>query len=555
MSSSLEAELKKLALINAAQYAGKTNAKAVFGRAMGTVPEAKTDPKKTRELVEKIVNEINSLSVEQQQKEMARLKIDVPKQVKEERRTELPPLKGTPGKIVTRFAPEPNGLIHFGHLKAAVMSNFYAKMYKGKSILRFDDTNPRKEKKEFYDAIKKDLDALGFKWDVVTKTTAHFEDIYSAAEKMISKGLFYVCTCPQENIRENREKSIECACRTKSPGDVLALWKKMQKDVEEGTACVRMKIDMKSKNPVLRDPTMLRIVDFEHPITKNKYRVFPLYNFSTVICDHKLGVTYIFRDKGFENDAMIQNQLYEHLGWKAPEASQFGRLKTMAGIPLSKRKQRELVEKGELSSLEDLQIPTPRNFLKRGFLPEALTQVMIAIGPSKSDIDVSEDMLASFNRKLVDATANRYFFVPEPVLMTISGAPETVAHPLIHPNHPKRGKRSLKCTGKIFVSKNDLEHLKKSKEVRLKDLYNIEITGIGKETTAKYTGGDNKSIQKIQWVPSQDNTKVTLIMPKGNPINGLAEKGINEGMVQFERIGFARIVKESGKFKAYFAHP
>ncbi|MCK5234023.1 MAG: glutamate--tRNA ligase [Candidatus Aenigmarchaeota archaeon] len=554
MPTSLELELKKLALINAAQYNGKTNAKAVFGRAMGAVSDAKKDAKKTHELSEKIANEINSLSVDEQQKEMARMKIEVPKQVKEERRTELPPLKGTPGKIVTRFAPEPNGLMHFGHLKAAVMSNFYAKMYDGKSVLRFDDTNPRKEKKEFYDAIKEDLDALGFKWDIVTKTTDHFEDIYDAAEKMISKGLFYVCTCPQENIRENREKSVECTCRNKSKCEVLTLWKKMHKDMEEGTACVRLKIDMKSKNPVLRDPTMLRIVNFEHPLTKNKYRVFPLYNFSTVICDHKLGVTYIFRDKGFENDAMIQNQLYEHLDWKTPEASQFGRLKTMAGIPLSKRKQRELVEKGELSSLEDLQIPTPRNFLKRGFLPKALIQVMIAIGPSKSDIDVSEDMLASFNRKLVDAKANRYFFVPEPVLMNISGAPETVAHPLLHPKDPKRGKRSLKCTGKTFVSKKDLEHLKKSKEVRLKDLYNVEITCIDKEISAKYTGGDNKNIQKIQWVPFEDNTKVTFIMPKGNPITGLAECGMNEGMVQFERVGFARIVKEAGKFKAYFAH-
>ncbi len=555
MSSSLESELKKLALINAAQYEGKTNAKAVFGRAMGTVPEAKKDPKKTRELSEKIANEINSLSVDEQQKEMSRLKIEVPKQVKEERRTELPPLRDVTGKIVTRFAPEPNGLIHFGHLKAAVMSNFYAKMYKGKSILRFDDTNPRKEKKEFYGAIKKDLDAMGFKWDVITNTTDHFEDIYTAAEKMISKGLFYVCTCPQEKIKENREKSIECSCRNKSTGDVLALWKKMQKDMEEGVACVRLKIDMKSRNPVLRDPTMLRIVDFEHPITKNKYRVFPLYNFSTVICDHKLGVTYIFRDKGFENDAMIQNQLYTHLGWKAPEASQFGRLKTMAGIPLSKRKQRELVENGKLSSLEDLQIPTPRNFLKRGFLPKALIQVMIAIGPSKSDIDVSEDMLASFNRKLVDTEANRYFFVPEPILMNISGAPETVAHPLLHPNHPERGKRSLKSTGKVFVSKNDIEHLKKSKQVRLKDLYNVEITRIGNEISAKYAGGDVKSIQKIQWVPFEDNTKVMLIMPKGNRIDGLAEKGMNKGMIQFERVGFARVVKEAGKFRAYFTHP
>ncbi len=150
MPVSLEAELKKLALINAAQYEGKANAKAVFGRAMGTIPDAKKDAKKTRELSEKIADEINTLSVKEQQKEMARLRIEVPKQVKEERRTELPPLRGATGKIVTRFAPEPNGLMHFGHLKAAVMSNFYAKMYKGKSILRFDDTNPRKEKKEFY---------------------------------------------------------------------------------------------------------------------------------------------------------------------------------------------------------------------------------------------------------------------------------------------------------------------------------------------------------------------------------------------------------------------
>ena len=328
--------IKKHALLNAQEYNGKANAQAVLGKVLAEKPELKKDMAKLGKTVGKTVKEINSWSLDKQKKELAKFgKIEKPKKEEREGLPELP--DAVMGKVVTRFAPEPNGYLHLGHLKSAFLSYLYAKKYKGKAYLRFDDTNPWKEKKEYYDVIREDLKTFGLKFNKEFLESDYMETFYKYAEELFEKEFFYICTCPQFKIREMRASAKACDCRNRNKEENLKLWKKMLKNAEAGSMIVRLKTDPAHINPAMREPSMLRIIDSEHPLKGKKYRVYPMYNFACTIMDHLLKITHVMRDKGFENDARVQEFIYNIFGWKVPVAIQFGRLKTVAGIPMKKR--------------------------------------------------------------------------------------------------------------------------------------------------------------------------------------------------------------------------
>ncbi len=537
--------IKKHALLNAVEYKGRAQVQAVLGKILAEKPELKKDIKKLKKEVEKIVKEVNKLSLEKQKEELK--KFGKIKKKKPKERVGLPELPNAKkGKVITRFAPEPNGYLHFGHLKAAFLSYLYAKKYKGKCYLRFEDTNPQKEKKEYYKAIREDLKAFGIKFDKEFLESDYMETFYKYAEKLIKKGYFYVCNCPQEKIKKMRAEGKACSCRERSIKENLELWKKMLKNAKEGSMIVRFKTDPSHENPALRDPSMFRIIEAPHPLKGKKYRVYPLYNFACVVMDHILKITHVLRDKGFENDAKIQEMLYKALGWKIPVIIQFGRIKTVAGIPMKKRKIKKLIEEGKLKSFEDIRIPTPRNLLKRGFKPEAIKRLIEEIGPSKADINISFETLASYNRQIIDPIANRYFFISEPFQIELDKLVAKIIKAPLHPN--KKVYRRIPATKKIFIEKLDFVQYK-NKEVRLMHFCNILL---GKKS--KVTGKKLKNIPKIHWV-STKNFKVKLIMPDGREVNGLAEPEVKkvkkDDIVQLERVGFARCEKK-GLF--YFAH-
>ncbi len=542
------AELKDLilrhSLANAVQFNGRANSGAVLGKVLAEQPELKRTIDKLKKEIESAVKQINSWNIEKQKKELAKYG-EIKKPEKEERKG-LPPLpNAVAGRVVTRFAPEPNGFLHLGHLKSAFLSFLYAKMYKGKFFLRFDDTNPKKEKKEFYDAIREDLKKFGIKYDKEVRESANMEKFYSHAEELVKKGVLFVCMCAQQEIEKSREENKQCDCRNNSIEKNLELWKNMLESGKEGLVVVRLKY-WSEENPALRDPSMLRISETPHALLGTKYKVYPMYNFACVIMDHVLGITHVLRDKGFENDARIQEVLFNLFGWRIPITIQFGRIKTAAGIPMSKRKIRDMIERGELQSYDDLRIPTPRNLLKRGFQPEAIKRLIEQIGPSKSDIDIDIGMLETFNRQLIDPVAQRYFFVAEPVEIALNRTPlRTVKAPLLP---GKRKYRKIPTSKKIFVDKLDYV-ANHGKEVRLMHYCNILL-----DKKAKVTSLANKDIPKIHWVGAK-NVKIKVIMPDGRDLQGLAEplaaKIAADTIVQFERIGFARCEKK-GMF--YFAH-
>ncbi|MBN2202805.1 MAG: glutamate--tRNA ligase [Candidatus Aenigmarchaeota archaeon] len=540
----MEELIRKHALINASEYNGKANTQAVLSKVLAEKPELKKEIAKVGKTVSQIVKEVNSWPLEKQQEELAKFgKIEKPKKEEREGLPELP--NAVMGKVVTRFAPEPNGYLHLGHLKSAFLSYLYAKKYDGKAFLRFDDTNPVKEKKEYYDAIREDLKTFELKFEKKVLESDYMEKFYEYAKDLFEQGHFYVCTCPQEKIKESRAKAKACPCRKRSVEENLKLWESMLKDAKQGSMIVRLKTDPAHRNPAMREPSMLRIIDAAHPLKGNKYRVYPMYNFACTVMDHELEVTHVMRDKGFENDAKVQEFIYKIFKWKIPENIQFGRLKTVAGIPMKKRKLIEMIKAGELSGFEDIRIPTPRNLIKKGFRPDTIKRLIEEIGPSKNDVNISFDKLEKYNRQLIDSISNRYFFVKEPVEIKLDKVLEKFVKAPLLPD--KEDMRSIPVSDRIFVEKEDYDQ-NKGEEVRLMHLCNVIL-----DKKAKVTGTELKDVPKLHWV--SDNVKIRIIMADGKEVKGLAEPEVDvvkpNQTVQFERVGFARCERK-GLF--YFAH-
>ncbi|MFQ6009645.1 MAG: glutamate--tRNA ligase [Candidatus Aenigmatarchaeota archaeon] len=537
----------KHALLNAVEF-GRAEAGPVIGKVIAEYPESKKDIAKLKKEIASAIEKVNKMSKEKREKELKKFgKIKKPEKKEREGLPELPGARK--GKVVLRFAPEPNGYLHIGHLKSALLNYLYAKMYKGKLILRWDDTNPKREKKEYYDAIRQDLKTFGVKYDKEAFESDNMELFYKHAEELLKKGNMYVCDCPQEAISSFREQGKACPCRERKVKENMELWKKMLKKGKEDEMMVKLKTDPADPNPALREPSMLRVVETPHPLKGKKYRVYPLYNFACTIMDHDLKITHVLRDKGFENDARIQGILYSLFGWPVPVIIHFGRLKEVAGIPMSKRKIRLLIEEGRLSGWDDLRIPNPRNLLKRGFMPDAIRRMVEEVGPSKHDITITMDMIETYNRQLIDKKSNRYFFVGEPVELKLDRLVMKSVRAPIYPG--KRKYRKIPTSKKIFIDKMDYV-ANREKEVRLMHFCNIRI-----DRKTKVTGKANKDIPKIHWVPSR-NIKVKLIMPDGRLLNGLAEPEIRKVKIndtlQFERVGFVRVDKVKPEIVCYYAH-
>jgi glutamyl-tRNA synthetase len=392
-------------------------------------------------------------------------------------RVGLPPLEGAEeGKVITRFPPEPNGYPHIGHAKASIIDEEYAKMYGGKLILRFDDTNPEKERLEYYAAIKVGLDWLGVKYDHIKNTSDDMETFYKKARELIDSSYAYVCTCDKETISKNRREMLSCKCRVGDLDQNITRWNKMFDKFKPGEAIVRFRGDMSSENTVMRDPTLLRIIDESHPIHKTRYRVWPNYDFAVSIEDSIDGITHAFRTKEYELRTELYYKLLDKLGMRKPKMLEFSRLE-FEGMPVSKRVLKPLVEEGKVSGFDDPRLPTLEGLRRRGIVPEAIRKFILSLGFTKSDTLPPFETLESFNRKIIDPTSIRLFIVFDPVKLTVINNDITEVE---IPNHPQNdmGKRRTKIDGNFYISGNDFKTLKIGDEVRLLELYNIKITKI-----------------------------------------------------------------------------
>ena len=554
----LENEIKKFVLANAGQHGGKAHASAIISQVMGKIPEARTNPKDTIALIDKTVDEINKMSMKDQLIEIKKLGLSVIVK-KVVRRVGLPELKNAEkGKVIMRFEPSPSGALHVGHAFVSILNAEYVKKYNGKFILRISDTNAENICEDAYKLIPKDVKWItGSDFELVIQSD-RMETYYKYAVEVLEKGHAYVCTCESETFRNLINKKTACPCRDKTPKENMADWNKMLTTYKLGDAVVRIKTDITHKNPAIRDWPAFRINDTKHPRTGKKYRVWPLMNFAVTVDDHDYGLTHIIRGKDHLTNSERQKYLYAHMGWKIPEFIHIGRI-NFTGLKLSTSSTRKLIDEGKYLGWDDVRLPFLQAFKKRGYKPEAFQKFVKMVGPSPADKSVSFESfmktINSYNKALIDPIAPRYFFVPKPIKIKITGIKTAKIEAPKHPDNQKLGKRILVKTEELYISKDDAERIKKGEKVRLKYSGNIKFTTANKATQE---GKELvKGIPIIQWVSTTANVPVKLILTDGKKLIGFSEsalKDITDSVVQFERVGFARVVKEGNDIVAYMLH-
>ena len=569
MNGDLKKAIRKIALQNAVEHDGKTKDKIILSKSLGTIPELKNNVKEAIPEIASIVSQVNGMSIEEQKTEIQNKFpeiLDVKENVKEERKG-LPPLEGAEqGKVVTRFTPAPNGYPHIGHAKAAIISEEYAKMYGGKLVLRFDDTNPDDTRLEYWAAIKVGLDWLGIKFDEKKNTSDDIELLYDKCLELVRKNQGYVCTCKRDAISKNRKDMVSCKC---SMGDIKQNeegWKKMFNGYKPGEAIVRFRGNMESKNTVMRDPVLFRIIDERHPLLEEKYRVWPSYDFAVAIEDYTDGITHALRSKEYE----LRNELYyailDALDMKKPKMMEFSRLE-FKGMPVSKRILRPLIDEGKVSWYDDPRLPTLEALKRRGITPEAIRKFTLSLSLTKADTLAPFDSLEAFNRKIIDKNSMRLFMVKHPKTLSISNLPNSVVE---LPNHPSNdmGTRQVSVDGNIFLSTEDVKDLNIGDQLRLMGLGNIKITSVNSEITAEFIGDDHDvDFRKVQWVSQSSAHKLKILIPQQLFIDDKFNEGSLEEIdvytephylelkdgtkIQFIRFGYCR--KDSAS-QAIYTH-
>ncbi len=514
MDDEIKKAIRGIALLNASEHGGKTRNDAIIPKVVGSKPELRNMIKEIIPTISEIVNEVNEIPLSTQKSELESNYPELLVVKRKQERSGLPTLEGAEqGKVTTRFPPEPNGYPHIGHAKAAIIDEEYAKMYGGKLILRFDDTNPENERLEYYAAIKVGLDWLGVKYNEIKNTSDDIELIYKKAEELIQSGYAYVCTCSKETISKNRREMVACKCRAGDLSQNTKRWKDMFGKYRQGEAIVRYRGDMHSENTVMRDPTLLRIINEPHPIHKDRYRIWPNYDFAVAIEDSIDGITHAFRTKEYELRNDLYYEILEKLKMRKPKVLEFSRLE-FDGMPVSKRILKPLVQDGKVSGYDDPRLPTLEAMRRRGIVPEAIRKFVLSLSFTKSDTLAPFETLESFNRKIIDSTSIRLFMVTSPVKLTVKN---NNIDEIEISNHPQRdmGKRKLQLDGIFFVSGDDAKSFKIGDEIRLLELYNIKVIKIGSEIEAEIT--DNKfkpEIPKLQWVPARNAAKIDVLIPK-----------------------------------------
>ena len=577
--SKIKEAIRRIALENAIKHEGKAQVKPVLGKLLGENPDLRGKIREIAPLTDEIVREINSLTLKQQietaRKLWPELLLKEKERIEEEKK--LPPLPNVEryDKVVTRFAPNPDCVLHIGSARAIVLSYEYARMYNGHFVLRFEDTDPRLKRTalEFYDLIREDLKWLGCSWDAEYIQSDRMEIYYEYARKLLEGGCAYVCTCKREDFRERVQQKKPCPCREISPGQNVARWEGMLSgEYGEGEAVVRIKTDLTHPNPAIRDWPALRIIDTEkhpHPRTGSRYRVWPLFAFANGIDDHLNGITHVIRGKEHLTNQRRQEYLYKYLGWEYPEAIHYGRLKII-GATLSKSKIVRAVEEGKYSGWDDPRLATFRALRRRGIRPEAIRQMMIDVGPRPADITLSWKNLYAYNRKIIDPMANRYFFINNPRRIIIRDVKrDFVANIRLHPDDPKRGTRILKVKSRngqahLLISFEDFNRLKIGSLIRLMELFNVKITSkregqiFAEFHSVDYEEARRLNLTLIHWLPDGEGVPCEVIMPDGSVVKGLAEESIRQAsvdqIVQFERFGFVRIDQMGEGVKTIFAH-
>ena len=401
--------------------------------------------------------------------------------------------KGVYSHVQTRFPPEPNGYLHIGHAKAIQIDFSTAEKYGGTCNLRLDDTNPSKEDVEYVDAIKEDIEWLGYKWDKVLYASSYFDFIYECAVKLIEMGKAYVCDLTADEIREYRgtltEPGKNSPYRERSIEENLELFKRMTDgEFPDGARVLRAKIDMASPNINMRDPVIYRIAHVSHHQTGDKWCVYPMYDFAHPLSDTREGVTHSLCSLEFENHRPLYDWFLKELQFKEPSRQiEFARLNLNYCLT-SKRKCLQLVNEGIVDGWNDPRMVTISGMRRRGYPAEAIRDFINRVGVSKAYSVVDFGLLEACVRDNLNANAPRAMAVLRPLKVIIDNYPDDLVEEIelpINQDKPEMGARIIRFSKELYVEKEDfmIEPPKKyfrlfpGNEVRLRGAYFVKCVG------------------------------------------------------------------------------
>ncbi len=438
------------------------------------------------------------------------------------------------GRVHTRFPPEPNAYLHIGHAKSICLNATISAEYDGLFNLRFDDTNPMKEEREYVEAIQEDVRWLGFDWgDRLCFASDYFEQMADYAAQLIRQGDAYVDDLSAEEIRRQRgtltEPGQESPYRSRSVEENLDLFRRMRDgEFPDGACVLRAKIDMASPNLNLRDPVIYRILHASHHRTGDTWCIYPTYDWAHGIEDSIEGITHSLCSIEFENHRPLYDWFLDRLGIYHPRQIEFARL-NMTYTVLSKRKLLRLVGEGHVSGFDDPRLPTLRGLRRRGVPPEAIRNFCRRIGLAKTDSVVDVALFEHCVREVLNRTAPRFMGVLDPLKVVLTNYPEDGTEELDainNPEDPKAGTRKVPFSRELYIERGDFMEepprkfyrLAPGREVRLRYAYYITCQEAVKDATGRITelrctydpatrGGDSPDGRKVKstlhWVSAR----------------------------------------------------
>lgn len=444
--------------------------------------------------------------------------------------------------ICTRFPPEPNGYLHIGHAKSILLNYGLSQEYNGKFNLRFDDTNPTKEKIEFVESIQADVKWLGADWeDRLFFASNYFDQMYEAAIKLIKKGKAFVCDLTAEQIREYRgtltEPGKNSPYRDRSVEENLDLFERMKNgEFEDGTKVLRAKIDMASPNINMRDPVIYRVAHMTHHNTGDKWCIYPMYDFAHPIEDAIEGVTHSICTLEFEDHRPLYDWVVRELEYQyPPKQIEFAKL-YLTNVVTGKRYIKRLVEEGIVDGWDDPRLVSIAALRRRGFTPESIKMFVELCGVSKANSSVDYAMLEYCIREDLKLKRSRVMAILDPVKLIIDNYPEGQIEELEAPNNMENetlGTRKVPFGKELYIEREDfmVEPPKKYKrlypgnEVRLMNAYFVTCVGYDTDEDGNVTavhctydpaskGGNSPDGRKVKgtihWVSAQDNVQAEV---------------------------------------------
>lgn len=432
------------------------------------------------------------------------------------------------GQVVTRFPPEPSGYLHVGHAKAAILNQYFARQYNGKLIIRFDDTNPSKEKEEFEQSIIEDLALLGIKGDTTSHTSDYFDTLYKYAIQMIQLGKAYADDTVQEQMRAERMDGIPSKRRDASIEENMTRFAEMSAASPEGRKwCLRAKISFDNPNKAMRDPVIYRCnPDISHHRTGNTWKVYPTYDFACPIVDSIEGVTHALRTNEYRDRNPQYYWMLDALNLRKVDIWDFGRLNFVYTL-LSKRKLQWFVDNGIVGGWDDPRFPTVRGIRRRGMTIETIQEFILAQGPSQQIINMEWDNIWTINKRQIDPVVPRYVALDKEgvVKVTVKGAPKRHTKEMPrHKKNPDLGNKTTVFDEVVCVEQADARSFGEGEEVTFMDWGNVFINKkeadaagnvLAIEATANLDGDFKKTKKKVTWLapstPEQSLIEVNLV--------------------------------------------